>query len=315
MSILKIHGERTTPDFIEEDFISAIETSLNRSIYFRNKSVEIRRISQADENELGYDGILNTIVPFYIQFKRSDFYSPHFSGKLATDRKNVSLPVDKGFFAFELLRKNNRYEQHNAMCKLSQENKAAYVAPMFYKSGDLSKLKSEAEKFIPIYYDDILFYDPFYSGLVTLRNLSLFRKSITIPPHDLVNDTNPSHHYSYSRDKKIGFHSEPTNLEDSNAQTLYYFIQEVFNQQGRESKSIIDSNYRLLPELFGFESNSSDFSGILEASVRRVSVVDSETKINSIIEQFDTIDKLIILEDILYHYFNIRQFIKYENMA
>ena len=60
MSILKISGERTTPDFIEEDFISAIETALNRSVYYRDKCVEIRRISQADENELGYDGVLNT---------------------------------------------------------------------------------------------------------------------------------------------------------------------------------------------------------------------------------------------------------------
>lgn len=313
MSILKIHGERTTPDFIEEDFISAIETSLNRSIYFRDKSVEVRRISQADENELGYDGILNTIVPFYIQFKRSDFYSPHFGGKLTTDRKNVSLPVDKGFFAFELLRKNSKYEQHNAMFKLSKQNKAAYVAPLFYKSSDLSKLKSQAKEFLPIYYDDIFFYHPMHRRLVALRNLLLFKKSITIPPHDLVNDTNPSHHYSYSRDNKVGFHSDPINLENSKAQTFYYFIQEVFNQQGRESKSKVDSNYNLLPDLFGFESNSSDFSAILEASIRRVSIVDAETNINSIIEQFDTIDKLIIMEDILYHYFNIRQFIKYEN--
>lgn len=314
MSILQIHGQRTTPDFIEEDFISAIETSLNRSFYFDGKSVEIRRISQADENKLGYDGVLNTIVPFYIQFKRSDFYSPYFNGKLTTDRENVSLPVNKGFFAFELLRKNNKYEQHNAMFKLSQHNKAAYVAPMFYKSSDLSKLKLQAKELLPIYYDDIFFYHPFHRRLVTLRNLLLFKESITIPPHALVNDTNPSHHYSYSRDKKVGFHSDPINLENSNTQLFYYFIQEVFNQEGRESKSIVDSNYNLLPELFGFESNSSEFSAILETSIKRVSIVDSETNINSIIEQFDTIDKLIILEDILYHYFNIRQFIKYENI-
>lgn len=313
MGILKITGEKTTPDFIEEDFISAIETALNRSVYYRDKCVEISRISQADENELGYDGVLNTIVPFYIQFKRSDFYSPQFKGQLTTDRKNVSLPVDKGFFAFELLRKNSKYEQHNAMFKLSQQNKAAYVAPMFYKSSDLSKLKSQAQEILPLHYDDIFFYHPIHRKHITLRNLLLFKKSITVPPHDLINDTNPSHHYSYSRDNKIGFHSDPINLENSKSQNLYYFIQEVFNQQGRESKSTIESNYNLLPELFGFEKNSTDFSAILEASINRVSIVESNANINSIIEQFDTIDKLVILEDILYHYFNIRQFIKYEN--
>jgi len=313
MSILKIRGERTTPDFIEEDFISAIETALNRSVYYHDKSIEISRISQADENELGYDGILNTIVPFYIQFKRSDFYSPQFKGQLTTDRKNVTLPVDRGYFAFELLRKNNKFEQHNAMFKLSQQNKAAYVAPMFYKSNDLSKLKSQAKEILPLHYDDIFFYHPIHGRHTTLRNLLLFKKSITIPPHDIINDNNASHHYSYSRDNKIGFHSDPINLENSKAQNFYYFIQEVFNQQERESKSKIESNYNLLPELFGFEKNTSDFIAILEASINRISIVDSETTISSIIEQLDTIDKLVILEDILYHYFNIRQFIKYEN--
>lgn len=314
MSALNLIGEKTTPDFIEEDFISAIETSLNRSTYFRDKCVEIRRISQTVENELGYDGILNTIVPFYIQFKRSDFYSPRFRGKLTTDRKSVSLPVDKGFYAFELLRKNNKYEQHNAMFKLSQHSKAAYVAPMFYKSSSLSKLKSQSEEFLPIFYDDIFFYSPIHGRIDTLRKQLLFKNSITIPPHALVNDTNPSHHYSYCRDNKVGFHSDPINIENSKTQTFYHFIQDVFNQQKPESENIVDKNYNLLPELFGFESNSSDFLEILETSIKRVSIVDSETQINSIIEKFDSIDKLIILEDILYHYFNIRQFIKYENI-
>ena len=78
MKLLKKQGEKIIPDFIEEDYISAIETALNRCYYYFDKNIEIRRISQADENELGYDGVLNTIVPFYIQFKRSDFYSPRF---------------------------------------------------------------------------------------------------------------------------------------------------------------------------------------------------------------------------------------------
>lgn len=312
MSILKVHGEKTTPDFIEEDFISAIETSINRSVYYREKSIEIRRISQADENELGYDGVLNTIIPFYIQFKRSVFYSPHFKGQLLFHRKSVSLPVDKGFFAFELLRKNKKYDQHNAMFKLAQQNKAAYVAPMFYKSSDLSKLKSQAKEVLPLYYDDIFFYHPLHRRNITLRNVLLFKKSITIPPHALINDNNASHHYTFCRDNKVGFHSEPINLENSKSQSFYYFIQEVFNHPERESKRTIESNYNLLPELFGIDKNSDEFVSILEASIKRISTVDSDVNIKSIIEQFDSIDKLLILEDILYQYFNIRQFIKYE---
>lgn len=312
MSVLTKTGQKTTPDFIEEDYISAIETCLNRSIYFRNKSVEIRRISQANENELGYDGVLNTVVPFYIQFKRSDFYSPSFTGRLTTDRQTVSLPVNRGFFAFELLRKNNKFDQHNAMYKLSQNCKAAYVAPMFYKSGDLSQMKFQGEDFLPIYYDDVFIHDPHYRRRITAKNVVLFKRSITIPPHGLITDNNPSHHYSYSRDNKIGFHSDPINLKNSKSQSLYYFLQDVSNQQREKTDSLIDANYKLLPELFDLESNSSEFRSILETSIKRISIVESQLSIDSLIKEFDTLDKLIILEDVLYHYFNIRQYVMYE---
>jgi hypothetical protein len=314
MSILRRQGEKTIPDFIEDDFISAIETALNRSYYYQDKLVEVRRISQADENELGYDGVLTTIVPFYIQFKRSDFYSPQFTGELLTQRTTVGLPVDRGFFAFELLRKHKKYEQHNAMFQLSQTSKAAYVAPMFYKSSDLTKFKNQAKQFIPTYYDDIIIYDYPFRRQHIFRNLLLFKNAITIPPHATVNDNNASHHYSYSRDNKIGFHSDPINLGNSKSQSLYYFIQDIFRQESfSDSKTFADETFNILPKCFGLDNSSEEFTDILEASIKRVSILDSNVDFKSIIEQLDFFDKLLITEDILYHYFNIRQFIKYEN--
>jgi hypothetical protein len=88
----------------------------------------------------------------------------------------------------------------------------------------------------------------------------------------------------------------------------------VVSQQEKTLKSTVDSNYNLLPELFGLEKNSSDFNAILEASIRRISIIESQSSIDSIIEQMDIIDKLMILEDLLFHYFNIIQYIKYENI-
>ena len=110
---LKREGEKTIPDFIEDDFISALETGLNRTFYYKDKLIEISRISQTNENELGYDGVLTTLVPFYLQFKRSAFYSPQFTGELMKNRKAVNLPVKNGFYAFDLLKKEGKYAQHN----------------------------------------------------------------------------------------------------------------------------------------------------------------------------------------------------------
>lgn len=314
MSILKRQGEKNIPDFIEDDFISALETGLNRTFYYQDKHIEISRISQSDENELGYDGVLTTIVPFYIQFKRSDFYTPNFAGKLLSDRQQVSLPTDKGFFAFELLKKKNCYGQHNAMYKLSQRAKAAYIAPMFYKKADLTKLKNSAHEHIPAYYDDIVIFDHHFRRHYNYRNVLLFKNTITILPHTEVIDNETSHHYTYCRQNKIGFHSEPINLDNSKSETLYYFIQNIFRQDSR-SKEIIfqtDSIFNLLPSLFELEMDSKEFDSILEASINRVSIIEKETNIKSLKERLDTLDKLIIIEDILLQYFNIRQFIKYE---
>lgn len=314
MSILKRQGEKIIPDFIEDDFISALETGLNRTFYYKDKHVEISRISQSDENELGYDGVLTTIVPFYIQFKRSDFYTPNFAGKLLKDREQVNLATDKGFFAFELLKKKDSYGQHNAMYKLSQIAKAAYIAPMFYKKSDLTKMKNFAYDYIPAYYDDIIIFDNHFRRHHNFQNVLLFKNTITIPPHAEITDNETSHHYTYCRQNKVGFHSEPINLDNSKSETIYYFIQNIFKQDNRseEINFQAESIFNLIPSFFGLEMQSKEFDNILEASINRVSITDKETNVKSLKEKFSPLDKLLLVEDILFNYFNIRQFIKYE---
>lgn len=309
--MLKRIGEKVVPEFIEEEFISAIETAINRSYYFRDKAVGIQRISQSDENELGYDGVLGTIVPFYIQFKRSDFYSPNFSGKLTQDRTKVGLKTDHGYFAFELLRKNKNYDQHNAMYLLSQRSKAAYVAPMFYKRHDLDRLRSESVKFLPLSYDYIHFYRPDLERIMALGGTLLFKKTITIFPHAPINDQNASHHYSYCRANYVGFHSDPINLQEGSSTNMRYFLRDVIYQSDQR-KEEVKTNFELLPELFNIESNSSEFQDILTSSINRISIVEQDEDAYELLEKLSDFDKLLIMEDILFHYFNIRQYVCFQ---
>lgn len=310
--MLKRIGEKVVPEFIEEEFISAIETAINRSYYYRDKLVGIQRISQSDENELGYDGVLGTIVPFYIQFKRSDFYSPHFTGKLTQDRTKVGLKTEHGYFAFELLRKNKNYDQHNAMYLLSQRSKAAYVAPMFYKRHDLDELRSQSSRFLPLSYDYIHFYRPDLERLMELGGTLLFKKTITIIPHAPINDQNASHHYSYCRRNYVGFHSDPINLQDGGSTNLRYFLRDVIYESGQRKEELVRTNFELLPELFNIESNSSEFRDILTTSINRISIVEQNEDVDGLIEKLSDFDKLLIMEDILFQYFNIRQYVGFQ---
>jgi len=314
MSVLKRQGEKVIPDFTEDEFISALETSLNRTFYYRHKNIEISRISQSDENKLGYDGVLTTIVPFYIQFKRSDFYTPRFKGRLLTERQKVDLPTEKGFYGFDLLKKKDGYGQHNIMYKLSQNAKAAYVAPMFYKKADLTKMKYSSDNDIITYFSDITIKNYGLEFQYDFSRILLFKETITIPPHYEVTDNEISHHYTYCREKRVGFHSEPINLEDSKSETLYYFIQDVFRRDS-SSNGInfqIDSIFNLIRSFF--EPKSAEFDNILEASINRVSITDKDIDLKLLKDNLSPLDKLLIIEDILFHYFNIRQFIKYENL-
>ncbi len=314
MSYINQEGERRKPEFIEDDFISAIETAINRHFFYNGKSVEISRISQKDENELGYDGIFTTLVPFYIQFKRSFFYNPNFKGKLMKDRKKLGLPVDKGFFSMELLRKNNSFEQHNALYKLSKNSKAVYVAPKFYKKNDLSKLKEHNNDRLPVYYDEVNVHSMFgfpYSRRYIYGRTLLFENSITVPPHDFITDNEPSHYYTFDRsNKNVGFHSDPIIPENFKIQDLYQFLGDIFENEQKDQQ-ISNTNFQLLPSLFNLEKNSNEFLDIINLAIDRNSIYEQRLEnINMIDEVFSEYDKLLILEDLLYNYFGIRQLIK-----
>lgn len=306
MSVLKNNGEKIISQFTEEEFISSIETSLNRVKYYDGKRIGINRISQAIENDFGYDGVLTTIVPFYIQFKRSNFYTPKFRGQLYKDRVNISYPVSQGFFAFELLRKNNEYKQHEKMYELSKKCKAAYVAPKFIKKSCLEELKFLNR--LPITYLDIELYD-MVDSLITRNQVSNFYNCITIKPHSLISDKNVSHHYSFCRDNKVGFHSEPIRIEEPMT-SFNEFLEDVLNQE--ISDNLITDLYNYLPNLLEVEKHSFDYDEIIKKAINRVSSRSFDEVNEKTIAELEDVDKLLIIEDVLYNYFDIIQYVVYK---
>lgn len=313
MNLINKKGEKITPDFVEEDFISAVETNFNRSKYYSSKNIQIRRISQCDENELGYDGVLTTIVPFYIQFKRSYFYTPFFKGKLSADRKSKCLPIDKGFYALELLRKNKKYEQHNAMFKLSQTANAAYVAPLFYKSNVLDQIKSSNSDRLPNFFNNVAFFDFIEGKSYRFNSVRTLKNAVSITPHRKIIDKEPSHHYSYSKDLKIGFHSESELVDSNKVTTLYKFVSQLIETNKlNNQEEYVDKIFRTIETLFKAQENSNEFGEVVNLSIRRLSSNSELIDFSDTKDRLSILDKLSISEDILKQYFGIQQFLKYE---
>lgn len=200
-------------EFTEEDFISAIERELQK--YFFSENLVISRISQSDEKSLGYDGVIDHIVPIYIQFKRSNFYRATYQGQLAEDRLSILNNNQNSFFAFNLHKdsKTKEYLQHNLLFKLRDNNfHSCYVAPLFFKKTQLHKLKtSKAHKyrFYPWYIRNLELAE---NGEIFQYRARLFSESIAIIPHREILDS-IKHTYTFNKNLEICFHSEPEMIE------------------------------------------------------------------------------------------------------
>lgn len=309
-------------EFTEEDYISAIETMIARSEYTKNKQyIEISRISQDRERELGYDGVLTAIVPFYLQFKRSTFYTPLFTGKLAVDR-NKSFSADKniGFLAFGLHkdRHTKQYDQHNAIWNLSKATSAAYVAPLFYKTRDLTSLKSLAS-FLPWIYRHHKISDMISRSDYITHAIRTFRESIVIEPHREIIDKSPSHHYSYDRAmKNIAFHS---NIEP--VQTPPKHLHEYITLMIEKAIHLAEENKRdkpndastpiieILPDLFNLTWDSRKFKTILQNHLIETDLISNELPVdirNFLIKEISIFDRFNLIETLLKEELNIIQF-------
>ena len=303
-------GHKRLPEFIEAEYISAIETLLSHSFYPRYK-IEICRISQDEEAEFGYDGVVTSLVPFYIQFKRSIFHTAQFNGKTAKDRIRCGYHNKRGFFSFALHRNRNskKYEQHNTLYALSKHAKAAYVAPLFYKRSKLSVLKSKIVRF-PWYYRDIVIIDS--KRRIHFTNVRIFEDSITIPPHNIINDRRPSHQYTFTKQGEICFHSEPIRL-DILKKNLYEFIREIIDSTMPDPK--FDDGrwiFKILPELFLTNWKSREFKAMIKSYMTEIDLIPVSwhgNLQNLILEKMDNVSRFLLAESILGNEFGIHQYL------
>lgn len=295
-------------EFTEEDFISAIERELQK--YFFSENLIISRISQSDEKSLGYDGVIDHIVPIYIQFKRSNFYRESFKGKISKDRLKVFKKNKDFFYAFNLHldKHTKKYEQHNILFNLSKNNfHACYVAPLFFKNNQLKKLKqSKAHK--PIFY-------PWYirnlelaeNGEIFQYRARLFSESIAIIPHREILDS-ITHTYTFNKNLEICFHSEPEMIEMKYKNFEDFFIHilnNIFN------KKILEQNVeQVISKLSNVLNLYSDSPLLDEYTFHYENNEFLDKENNEII--FDSLShysKLRVIEDYLDKEFGISQLI------
>jgi|GEM_PF-2329569 len=308
-------GYKRLPEFIEEDYISAIETAISRCIYPRY-FVEISRISQDEERTLGYDGVITTLVPFYIQFKRSTFHTPQFQGKTTKDRESCGYSNRCGFFSFTLHKDRNskKYDQHNALYSLSQHAKAAYVAPLFYKRSKLSRLKEWTHPY-PWYYDDVVIVQSSTPHVpVVFRNVRVIMDSITIPPHAPIVDHTPSHEYTFSRNGNICFHSKPLPLDIPRTTLHEFIVQLVRSAQVQEQRRFDDGRwlFKVIPELFHTDWRSRGLKGTIKSYLVELDLLPatwSGDLHSFVFEEMDAASRFLLAEVLLQNEFGIMQYL------
>lgn len=258
-----LQGYIRSSEFTEEEYISAFEGMLGRSRW--RSGLTISRVSQIAENGLGYDGVLTSCVPLYIQFKRSSFCTQDFSGKTRKDRDSLGLPARQGFFTFNLHRDktSSQFDQHNALWHLSRHYPAAYVAPLFFKRTQLEEYKQFSSLY-PWGYEASDLHDP-EDQLRYSRVERRFYRSITITPHREVLDNESSHCYTYDRDRESCFHSEPELLREN-----IYEASEFFRNAYRSARPLENLDemtatiMKALPGLYG-DNNLETFSRAVES--------------------------------------------------
>lgn len=293
-----------TCEFIEEDFIAAVERELQKHTHSQN--LTISRISQSEERILGYDGVIDYVLPLYIQFKRSHLYRGHFAGKLATDRKS-KLGNEYFFFAFELHkdRHSKLFEQHNALYALSQKFPACYVAPLFHKATQLNAYKTgKGNNFGYPWRHEYLYIHEGPTAVVTRARM--FEMSISIIPHKHINSADPSHHYTFDRKKRVFFHSTPESIEPS-GQTLWQFIRQATERPSApNSTDVVADAMRAALELLG-DQGFEVFSQHIAANVPVQAEGMSISK-DTIFELPNSV-QLQILEDFFWKEFGITQLV------
>lgn len=296
------------PGFNEEEFQTIINMFYLRFLK-RYKLFDFHIPTRIDEKNLGFDFKGRSAVPFFFQYKVSNFYTPKTSSSLKKDREKYKYDDIYGFYSFKLHRDNftNKHIQHNLLYNLGYFN--FYVAPKFYERSDLydfmiNILNNTISIINPYRYefndDPIFFYNR--------KHLEFLEDCIYIKPHARINDT-ISHKYSFNLINQTMYHSDPIEINTSVYNIIKILTDKIQHYNDykinftkisesiyKAIKNTDDNNLKLLTESY------IDFAEDFE--LEKQEMENSENLMNYLSEK-NISYPLIYLRRFLKKYFNI----------
>ncbi|WP_437905056.1 hypothetical protein WME95_42865 [Sorangium sp. So ce327] len=308
-------SQHRDPEFLEADIATYITRLLERCRMSR-PDVQVCQISQAEENGVGYDACITSICPFFVQLKRSYFYTPDSTSAIITDRTKLKLPTSQGVYFFKLHRtsKHANELQHNALHRLAQSEVAAYLAPLFFRRRSLESIPEDyalwAWSYGPVSITDS-------RHMINISRVRLFHNLITIPPHAPV--TSANHRYSYTSPADVCFHSDPEPVQGPNIATFAGLLQrletEGFQERGarmRSPQQAAEDVVPRLPEVLGLNKRSHALREVVSRGFEQVLGPDYKIPSNPTLAlinmQLGPLPSLRIFGNILEYEWGIRQY-------
>ena len=254
-------------EFNEDAVALAIQLFL-ALLSFPRRRFTIQPFSRAKERWLGADARLEGskirgFRPFYMQFKRPSAYPDISSSSMVSERDAMNLSIEPRSLFFWLLRKraNHNDFQHNILYRLHRRLRnrnlgdAAYLCPLFL---------DRSAYICHMHWAGIGMWNPFWRDTPWNRkyvrvyregepfdfeHVPILAEHISIPPHDLVQDSN--HRYSFNESgNDLCFHSPMALPERATTLSMYLnSIEQAF--LGDEGKIFPDTAFENLQYLSG----------------------------------------------------------------
>lgn len=317
MSAQNINRTKMLPDYSEDDFLSAIETFINKA-YYPKYNFEIARISNMAKHDIGEKGELASIVPFYFMYKPSIFIPDEQETQISLDRENIGFGKKSSYsFSLDIDLETSAFQKHNALYRLSQNVDAAYLVPFFYRKKRLSILKNN-RVVQPWRYEEISVYDSYLAkGKTVLKKIPLLSQAAVLYPHKEIEKSSDLKYYSYNTKGDIGFHGEPEKVKQKKDFVLVDFLEEIIvnNSKGVDLAQFSEQMIELVPELFDQKWSSRKLKLIVENIV--YDIVERQDfpanyTFTQILESLNVFQKLYLVEVLLRKHLGIVQYFKLE---
>lgn len=247
------------PAFDEHNLVTLVDRLVRVIPGAMGSKARVIQLTQMRESLAGgYDGLVSSVVPFFIQAKTAEFHPAASASEIISGRATLRLTTNPGAFAFSLRRHRKTTEplQHNALYWLSLRTTAAYVVPTFrtekaleeHLDRALNVVRSQVWKYKASTYSEA----KRSSFDLTVRH---FHGLVSIVPHRLVSDT--PHRYSYNIDEpiQVGFHSDP---EPAKGESFEKFIAGVISKLENDGNDIVRVDRRSAVDHFEWLVSAMD---------------------------------------------------------